>query len=70
MLIDQRTLAAGETALFDLRKIRDEQRPDSLGHRLPIDASIGQLKRAIRSSTEHRIGIAVPSLMAVRNCVR
>jgi hypothetical protein len=37
-----RKLRPGETAVFDLQKIRDEQMQDSAGHTLPEGVSIGQ----------------------------
>jgi hypothetical protein len=54
-LIDLRKLAPGETAVFDLRKIRDTQMTDSRGSKLPKDAEIGQFKWAIRSSTKGKV---------------
>jgi hypothetical protein len=40
--IDTRYLEVGETAIFDIRKIRDERIPDSKGATLPKTASLGQ----------------------------
>jgi hypothetical protein len=40
--IDTRYLEVGETAVFDIRKLRDEQVPDSKGAKLPKDAKLGQ----------------------------
>jgi murein DD-endopeptidase MepM/ murein hydrolase activator NlpD len=41
-LIDTRYLEVGETAVFDIRRIRDEQIPDPKGVKLPRDADVGQ----------------------------
>jgi hypothetical protein len=40
-------LAAGETATFDFRKIRDEQIPDWKGHTLPASFTRGQFRWGI-----------------------
>jgi hypothetical protein len=40
--IKQRELAVGETATFDLRQLRDEQRPDRTGKTLPPTLDRGQ----------------------------
>lgn len=40
--IRPRELAVGQTATFDLRKMRDEQQPDRLGKTLPLDLDRGQ----------------------------
>lgn len=40
--IKPRELAAGQTVSFDLRKMRDEQQPDRLGHVLPQTLDRGQ----------------------------
>jgi hypothetical protein len=40
--IKQRELAVGETATFDLRKLRDEQQPDRTGKTLPLTLDRGQ----------------------------
>jgi hypothetical protein len=42
-LIDSHYLDVGETAVFDIRKIRDEQTPDRRGIKLPKNAVVGQL---------------------------
>ena len=43
-LLDPRPLAAGETAVYDLRRIRDEQIPDRTGSPLPRSVKDGQFK--------------------------
>src|SRR6266403_4698758 len=43
-LFAPRDLALGETAFFDLKKIRDRQIPDANGEVLPRDVSIGQFR--------------------------
>jgi hypothetical protein len=40
--IDTKYLEVGETAVFDIRKLRDEQFPDPKGVKLPKDAQLGQ----------------------------
>lgn len=40
--VKQRELAVGETATFDLRQMRDEQKPDRVGKTLPRDLERGQ----------------------------
>jgi hypothetical protein len=39
-----RELAQGETAVFDFRRIRDQQIPDSSGRVLPLNLTIGQIR--------------------------
>jgi hypothetical protein len=43
-LLDPRRVAAGETVIYDLRKIRDEQIPDRNGHTIPRSVKSGQFK--------------------------
>jgi hypothetical protein len=43
-LFGHRDLAVGETAFFDLKKIRDQQIPDANGKVLPQNVSIGQFR--------------------------
>lgn len=50
-VIDPRTLKPGETAVFDLAKIRDEQMPDNVGRHLPKESTIGQFKWAVHGLT-------------------
>jgi hypothetical protein len=42
-LIGMKTLAGGETISYDVRKIRDEQIPDSRGRVIPLNVSSGQV---------------------------
>jgi hypothetical protein len=58
--IKPRELAVGETATFDLRKIRDEQQPDRLGHVLPLTLEQGQFhwSTAATPGESHIIGRA------------
>jgi hypothetical protein len=42
--LDPKELASGETVVFDLRKIRDEQVPDKDGGTIPSSVSIGQFR--------------------------
>ncbi len=53
------TLSIGETAKFNLKKIRDEAIPDSDGNILPANATVGQFKWSIlgmASDTSRLIG--------------
>jgi len=50
-VIDPRKLQPGQTATFDLQKIRDEQVSDNTGRSLPKTASLGQFKWAVRGLT-------------------
>lgn len=54
-IYDPRTLRPGETAVFDLRKIRDEQSKDNAGRRLPKEVSLGQFKWAVRGATNGKL---------------
>jgi len=45
--LGRRELAVGETATFDLRRMRDEQEPDRLGKTLPPDLDRGQFHWSI-----------------------
>ena len=54
-IVDPRKLQPGETAVFDLRKIRDEQVEDSAGRRLPKETSLGQFKWAVRGVTNGKL---------------
>jgi hypothetical protein len=42
-MIGMKTLGGGETVSYDLRKIRDEQSPDSRGRVIPLSVSSGQV---------------------------
>jgi hypothetical protein len=50
-------IAAGATALFDFRKIRDDQIPDSSGRTLPPNLTIGQIRWSI-------VGLPIARLIA------
>jgi hypothetical protein len=54
-VIDPRKLKPGETAVFDLAKIRNEQMQDNVGRRLPKEASLGQFKWAVRGLTDGKL---------------
>lgn len=43
-LLNPRRLAAGETAIYDLKKIRNQQIPDGNGHTIPRSVTGGQFK--------------------------
>ncbi len=43
-LLDPRPLRAGETAVYDLQRIRDEQIPDRTGNTIPLSTEGGQFK--------------------------
>lgn len=50
-VINPRKLARGETAMFDLQKIRDEQMEDNASRHMPKQMSIGQFKWAVHGVT-------------------
>jgi hypothetical protein len=54
-MIDPRSLAAGETAVFDMRKAIADQKPDSAKRRLPVKVSGGQFKWAVRGVTGGKV---------------
>lgn len=56
-LLDPQKLPAGNTAIFDLRQIRDRQLPDRNGHTIPRSVKGGQFRWYIRSGG-HLIGRA------------
>jgi hypothetical protein len=57
-LLEEQELAVGETAVFNIKKIRDEQIPDRDGYQIPRSATIGQFRWSVRGSegTERLIG--------------
>jgi len=54
-LLNPRTLAAGATATFDLRTIRDRQVPDRNGHTIPLSVSGGQFRWFIHGAGSGRL---------------
>ncbi|HMG76124.1 MAG TPA: hypothetical protein VK582_21660, partial [Pyrinomonadaceae bacterium] len=54
-LLNPRRLAACETVLYDLRKIRDEQIPDSNGHTIPLSVNGGQFRWFIHGPGSGRL---------------
>ena len=54
-ILKPRKLRPGETAVFDLQQMRDEQMQDSAGQSLPRTASIGQFTWALRGVTGGKI---------------
>lgn len=54
-VIDPRKLSPGETAVFDLAKIRDEQMTDNVQRRLPKATTIGQFKWAVHGVTDGKL---------------
>lgn len=56
-LLDPQKLAAGDTAIFDLHKLRDQQIPDRNGHTIPKAVESGQFRWFIHSGG-HLIGRA------------
>jgi hypothetical protein len=54
-LLNPRRLAAGETVIYDLRKIRDEQIADSSGHTIPLSVTGGQFKWFIHGPGSGRL---------------
>lgn len=55
LVFGPRTLLAGETAVFDLKELRNQQILDSAGNSLPKDASQGQFKWAVRGLTNGKL---------------
>ncbi|HEX8846843.1 MAG TPA: IPT/TIG domain-containing protein [Pyrinomonadaceae bacterium] len=54
-LLDARKLAPGETAVLDLREIREKQEENKEGQKMSKDFSQGQLKWAVRGDTKGKI---------------
>jgi hypothetical protein len=54
-LLNPKELAAGETAVFDLRKIRDEQVPDKDGNAIPRSVSAGQFRWSLIGGDTSRL---------------
>jgi hypothetical protein len=54
-VFDPRKLQPGETAVFDLAQIRDQQVSDNQGRRLPKETSMGQFKWAVRGVTDGKL---------------
>lgn len=54
-LLNPRRFAAGETATYDLRKIRDQQIPDRNGHTIPLSVTGGQFKWSIHGPGSGRL---------------
>ncbi len=50
-----RKLVAGETAVFDLQKIRDGHAKDYAGNAIPVGACMGQFRWAVRGVTDGKI---------------
>jgi hypothetical protein len=42
-----KTVAAGQTVVFDIRKLRDNQTPDEGGHAIPLNATHGQVSWSV-----------------------
>lgn len=51
-VLGARTLEPGETAVFDLRSMRNRKEKDSRGKGIPKDVSLGQFKWAVRGDTQ------------------
>jgi hypothetical protein len=58
----------GQTATFDLRKMRDEQQPDRLGNTLPVDLDRGQFHWSLVATVgeAHLVGRAEVGSRSVR----
>jgi hypothetical protein len=56
-VIAPRKLAAGETAVYDMRKLIAEQQPDSTNRRLPKDLQIGQFKWVMYGTTGGKVAL-------------
>ena len=48
-------IAPGATVVFDIRKLRDEQTPDSEGRRLPRNLTVGQIHWSIHGNSSSRL---------------
>ena len=55
VVIDPRKLEPGETAVFDLEKIRADQIPDNAGKVVPLESSLGQFKWAVHGVTNGKL---------------
>jgi hypothetical protein len=55
ILVDPRSLQPGETAVFDMEKIRAEQIPDKAGRAVPREISQGQFKWSVRGVTNGKL---------------
>lgn len=53
--ISPREIAAGATATFDIRKLRDEQTPDSTGGKLPRNLTVGQIRWSLKGDSSTRL---------------
>lgn len=67
IIIDPRTLEPGETAVFDLRKIRDERKADKSGRTLLPAVSLGQFKWAVRGPTGGKLALIGRAEMVSRS---
>ena len=54
-LLNPRRLAAGETAIYDLKKIRDQRISDRNGHTIPLSVTGGQFKWFIHGAGSGRL---------------
>jgi hypothetical protein len=54
-VIDPRKLAPGETAVFDLQKIRNAQTKDNEGRSMPNGVTLGQFKWAVHGLTDGKV---------------
>lgn len=57
-ILPVRHLGAGETAIFDVRKLRDEHAPDVNGHTLPASFTVGQFRWSIHGGDVRLLGRA------------
>jgi hypothetical protein len=55
LVFEPRKVGPGETAVFDLKKIRDEGSKDLAGKQLPANATQGQFKWAVRGMTNGKL---------------
>ena len=51
--MEVRNLHAGESAVVDLRKLRDEQVANSFGQKLPLNVSSGQIHWSVNGPVNH-----------------
>ena len=55
VVIDPRNLEPGETAVFDMEKVRADQIPDNAGKVVPLEVSLGQFKWTVHGVTNGKL---------------
>jgi hypothetical protein len=67
VLVDPRELAPGESAVFDLRELRENGFTDKSGHHLSADVSLGQFKWSVKGVTNGKLLLIGRAEMVSRN---